>query len=122
MKMYKTKIKDLLIIKGRIHKDSRGYFREVLVEELLNKNAPGCSISGTFKLRKVAGNFHIALGKNLMASQKGVTHTSNTPKYQFSFKDIALVFFLFQSEKDFKIGITDKPNSVSEYSTFGGTT
>ena len=24
--------------------------------------------------------------------------------------------------KDFKIGITDKPNSVSEYSTFGGTT
>ena len=38
MKIYKTKIKDLLIIKGKIHKDSRGYFREVLVEELLNKN------------------------------------------------------------------------------------
>ena len=56
---------------------------------LLNKNAPGCSISGIFKLRKVAGNFHIALGKNLMANQKGVTHTSDTPKYQFSFKDIS---------------------------------
>ena len=63
--------------------------QKYLTQELLNKNAPGCSISGTFKLRKVAGNFHIALGKNLMASQKGVTHTSNTPKYQFSFKDIA---------------------------------
>ena len=58
-------------------------------QELLNKNAPGCHISGTFKLRKVAGNFHIALGKNLMAGQKGVTHTQDTPKYQFSFKDIS---------------------------------
>ena len=55
--------------------------QKYLTQELLNKNAPGCSISGTFKLRKVAGNFHIALGKNLMASQKGVTHTSNTPQY-----------------------------------------
>ena len=53
---------------------------------IIEQNAPGCSISGIFKLRKVAGNFHIALGKNLMANQKGVTHTSNTPKYQFTLK------------------------------------
>jgi len=39
-----------------------------------------------------------------------------------SFNAMVLVFLLFHSEKDFKIGITDKPNSVSEYSTFGGTT
>ena len=37
MKIYKTKIKDLLVIKGKIHKDNRGYFREVLVEKLLKK-------------------------------------------------------------------------------------
>ena len=53
---------------------------------LLNKNAPGCSISGIFKLRKVAGNFHIALGKNLMANQKGVTHTSDTQSISSALK------------------------------------
>ena len=37
MKIIKTFIKDLLVIEGKIHKDSRGYFREVLVEKFLKK-------------------------------------------------------------------------------------
>ena len=37
MKIIKTFIKDLLVIEGKIHKDSRGYFREVLLEKFLKK-------------------------------------------------------------------------------------
>jgi hypothetical protein len=58
-------------------------------EQRLVKNAPGCSVKGTFKIRKVAGNFHVALGKNLAAKSGQVTHTSDVPKYQFSMSDIS---------------------------------
>ena len=37
MKIYKTKIKDLLIIKQKDNKDSRGTLRETYNKKLLNK-------------------------------------------------------------------------------------
>ena len=47
MKIYKTKFKDLLIIKSKQFKDSRGLFRELLKESLLKKkflfNIVSCS-------------------------------------------------------------------------------
>ena len=61
MKIYKTKIKDLLIIKGKIHKDSRGYFREVLVEELLNKKFIFNVVSQSKK--NVIRGLHYQVGK-----------------------------------------------------------
>ena len=41
-------------------------------------------------------------------------------KFLLNFTEIVRVFLLFHSAKDFNIGITESPNSVSEYSTFGG--
>ena len=38
MKIVKTKIKDLLIIKTKIYKDGRGFFKEVEKNQLLKKN------------------------------------------------------------------------------------
>jgi hypothetical protein len=58
-------------------------------EKLMKANAPGCTVKGKFNIRKVAGNFHVALGSNLLANAKGVTHTSDQPKYRFSVGDIA---------------------------------
>ena len=37
MKILKTKIKDLLIIKTDIFKDKRGFFKEVIKKKILNK-------------------------------------------------------------------------------------
>ena len=37
MKIIKTKIKDLLILKTNIYKDKRGFFKEVFREKFLNK-------------------------------------------------------------------------------------
>ena len=37
MKISKTKFKDLLIFKSKNFYDNRGYFREVLIEKLINK-------------------------------------------------------------------------------------
>jgi len=37
MKIIKTKIKDLLILKTNIYKDKRGFFKEVFKEKILNK-------------------------------------------------------------------------------------
>ena len=37
MKIIKTKIKDLLILKTNIYKDKRGFFKEVFREKILNK-------------------------------------------------------------------------------------
>ena len=36
MKIIKTPIKDLILIKNKKFDDKRGYFREVLVEKLIN--------------------------------------------------------------------------------------
>ena len=40
MKLIKTKIKDLLILKSQIFKDKRGYLREVFRKDVLNTNFP----------------------------------------------------------------------------------
>ena len=40
MKIIKTKFKDLLIIKNKRFLDSRGFFREILIEKLLKKKFP----------------------------------------------------------------------------------
>ena len=37
MKIIKTPIKDLLLIYNQIHKDKRGYFKELLIEKSINK-------------------------------------------------------------------------------------
>ena len=37
MKIIKTKIKDLLILKTNIYKDKRGFFKEVFRKKILNK-------------------------------------------------------------------------------------
>lgn len=61
MKIYKTKIKDLLVIKGKIHKDNRGYFREVLVEKLLKKKFVFNIVSKSKK--NVVRGLHYQIGK-----------------------------------------------------------
>ena len=38
MKLLKTKIKDLLIIKTNIYKDNRGFFKEIEQFRILKKN------------------------------------------------------------------------------------
>ena len=38
MKIYKTKIDGILIIKGVKHLDGRGYLRELLLENKIKKN------------------------------------------------------------------------------------
>ena len=40
MKIIKTPIKDLLIIYNKVHKDKRGYFKELLLEKSINKKFP----------------------------------------------------------------------------------
>lgn len=40
MKLIKTQIKDLLILKSQIFKDKRGYLREVFRKDILNTNFP----------------------------------------------------------------------------------
>ncbi|MBA1340037.1 MAG: dTDP-4-dehydrorhamnose 3,5-epimerase [Pelagibacterales bacterium] len=38
MKLVKTKIKDLLIVKTEVYKDKRGFFKEIIKKKYLNKN------------------------------------------------------------------------------------
>lgn len=40
MKILKTKFKGLLVIKGERYNDSRGFFREVVRENIINQNFP----------------------------------------------------------------------------------
>ena len=40
MKLVKTKIKGLLIVRSQVYKDKRGYLREVFRKDILNKNFP----------------------------------------------------------------------------------
>ena len=37
MKVIKNKFHNLLIIKGELHKDKRGYLREIYLEKLIKK-------------------------------------------------------------------------------------
>jgi hypothetical protein len=54
----------------------------------LLKNAPGCTVSGKFAVPKVAGNFHIALGKNLDAAKGHSSETNDQPRYQFGLQQL----------------------------------
>jgi len=38
MKLIKTKLKDLLIVKTKIFKDNRGFFKEIEKKKILKKN------------------------------------------------------------------------------------
>ena len=40
MKLIKTKIKDLVLIKSPVYSDSRGFLRETFRKKILNKNFP----------------------------------------------------------------------------------
>ena len=40
MKILKTKFKGLLVIKGERYDDSRGFFREILRENVIKQNFP----------------------------------------------------------------------------------
>jgi len=51
-------------------------------------DAPGCTVSGQFEVSKVAGNFHIALGKNLNAAKGHSTESTDQPRYQFGIGDL----------------------------------
>lgn len=55
---------------------------------LMAQHAPGCTVTGRFSISKVAGNFHIALGKNLNAVKGKVAHTQDAPRYQFSLPEL----------------------------------
>lgn len=69
--------------------DRRAEPEKYNTDQRFAENAPGCTVKGTFKIRKVAGNFHVALGKNLAAKAGQVTHTQDNPRYQFNMKDIS---------------------------------
>ena len=73
MKIVKTPIKDLIIIKNERFDDSRGYFRELLIEKKINKKFCFSVISASkkmllgdciFKLKNLKGNlFQLLKGK-----------------------------------------------------------
>ena len=53
----KTKIKDLLLIHSESHKDQRGYFKELLKENLIKKKFPFLVMS--FSKKNVIRGLHI---------------------------------------------------------------
>ena len=57
----------------------------------LQENAPGCTVTGQFEVSKVAGNFHIALGKNLDAAKGKASETDSAPRYQFGLGDLRVL-------------------------------
>jgi dTDP-4-dehydrorhamnose 3,5-epimerase len=56
MKIFKTKIKDLLILKSQIFKDNRGFLKETFKKNVLNKNFPFDLIS--FSKKNVIRGLH----------------------------------------------------------------
>ena len=57
MKIIKTPIKDLLIIYNKVHKDKRGYFKELLLEKSINKKFPFMVMS--YSKKNVIRGLHI---------------------------------------------------------------
>ena len=53
----KTKFKDLLVIQNKSFKDKRGYFKELIREEQINKKFPFLVMS--FSKRNVIRGLHI---------------------------------------------------------------
>ena len=84
-------------------------------------NAPGCTVRGEFAISKVAGNFHIALGKNLNAAKGHSSETNDQPRYQFGLDQLThyntshvINHLSFGKEYDGKI----KPTSGSFYDVY----
>ena len=71
MKIIKTKIKDLLIVKSKIYRDKRGFFKEVVKKKILNKNFKFDCLS--FSKKKTLRGLHIQL-KNSQAKLVTVPH------------------------------------------------
>ena len=61
MKIIKTKIKDLLILKTNIYKDKRGFFKEVFREKILNKKFIFTCLS--YSKKNILRGFHMQLKK-----------------------------------------------------------
>ena len=53
----KTKFKDLFLLKNNKHKDSRGYFKEIIKEKLINKKFPFLVMS--FSKKNVIRGLHL---------------------------------------------------------------
>ena len=62
MKIEKTKFKDLLIIKNNLFKDSRGHFKELIVEKKIKKKFPFIVMSKS--------NKNVIRGMHLQAKDK----------------------------------------------------
>jgi len=73
MKLIKTKIKDLLIIKTKIYKDKRGFLKEVYQDKLLKKNEKFIFDLMSFSKKNVLRGLHIQT-KNPQAKIITVTH------------------------------------------------
>ena len=71
MKIIKTRIKGLLIIKSKIYNDKRGFFKEVIKKKILNENFKFDCVS--FSKKKTLRGLHIQL-KNSQAKLITVSH------------------------------------------------
>ena len=71
MKIIKTKIKDLLILKTNIYKDKRGFFKEVFREKILNKKFIFDCLS--YSKKNILRGLHMQL-KKPQAKLVTVTH------------------------------------------------
>ena len=60
--MIKTKFKDLFMIQNKSFKDKRGYFKEIIREEKINKKFPFLVMS--FSKRNVIRGLHIQKKKS----------------------------------------------------------
>ena len=68
MKLIKTKIKDLFILKGKIFYDQRGFLREAFKKKLINKNLIFAIIS---KSKKNVSSYAIFKKKIVSSVEKG---------------------------------------------------
>ena len=62
MKITKTRFKDLIIIKNKLHKDKRGYFKELLRENEIRKKFPFLVMS--YSKKNVIRGFHLQQRKS----------------------------------------------------------
>ena len=63
MRIIKTKIKDLIIIQNKINKDYRGYFKEILKENIIKKKFPFMVMS--YSKKNVIRGLHLQKKKKV---------------------------------------------------------
>ena len=94
MKIIKTKFKDLLIIKNKRFLDSRGFFREILIEKLLKKKFPFNVISVSkknvirgihFQAKNTQGKFISVIKGKIFDVAVDLRKNSNVP-YNYPFR------------------------------------